>query len=196
MNNLFHDLFVPDGHPVSYFLLNKKRTVELSSTSWLQFTHTWVSTYKKFVYYFCSCSVAKSCPTLCDPMDCSTPGYLFLCYILELAQTHIHWVGDAMQLSHPQCPFLLLPSIFPSIRVFSSELGLHIRWPKYWSFNLSTSPSKEYRVDFFWDWLFSSPCSPRDSKEPSPAPQLENINSLALSLLLKEEMATHSSILA
>ena len=72
------------------------------------------------------------------------------------------------------------PSIFPSIRVFSSELGIHIRWPKYWSFNLSISPSKEYRVDFFRDWLFSSPCSPRDSKEPSPAPQLKNINSLVL----------------
>ena len=62
------------------------------------------------------------------------------------------------------CPLLLLPSIFPSIRVFSSELALHIRWPKYWSFNYSIGLSNEYsRVDFFYDWLVWSPCSPTRS---------------------------------
>ena len=67
----------------------------------------------------CCCSVTKSCPTLCDPMDCSTSGFLVLYYLLEFSQTHIHWVGDGIQSSHPLSPpLLLLSSIFPSIRVF------------------------------------------------------------------------------
>ena len=61
----------------------------------------------------------------------------------EFAQIHTHWVNDAIQPSHPLSPFLL-PSIFPSIRVSSNELALHIRWPKYWSFSFSTSSSNEY----------------------------------------------------
>ena len=80
------------------------------------------------------------------------------------------------------CPFLLLPSIFPSIRVFSNESTLHIRWPKYWSFSFSISPSNEYSglISFKTDW-FRSPCTPRDAQESSPTPQF--INSLALSSL-------------
>ena len=61
----------------------------------------------------------QSCPTLCDPTDCSTPGFPFLHHLQELAQTHVHWVSDAIQSSHH--PLLLLPSIFSSIRVFSRE---------------------------------------------------------------------------
>ena len=85
------------------------------------------------------------------------------------------------------CHPLLLPSIFPSIRVFSNELALHIRWPKYWSFCFSISPSNEYSLEcslisFRVDW-FDFLCIPRDSQVSSPAPQLESINSLALSLL-------------
>ena len=76
-------------------------------------------------------------------MDCSTPGLLVHHQLPELAQTHVHPIGDAIQPSHPLCP-LLLPSIFPSIRVFSNESVLHIRWPKYWSFSFSISPSKEH----------------------------------------------------
>ena len=85
------------------------------------------------------------------------------------------------------CHPLLLPSVFPSIRVFSSESVLHIRWSKYWSFSFSISPSNEYsglisfRIDFLYDWLVWSPCSPRDSQESSPTPQFKNINSLVLS---------------
>ena len=79
-------------------------------------------------YYWCS--VAKSCPILCNPMNCSTPGFPILHYLLELAQTHVHWVVDAIQPFYPLHPLLLLPSIFPSIRVFSNELALCIRWPK------------------------------------------------------------------
>ena len=66
---------------------------------------------------------------LCDPMDCSKPGFPALHYFPEFAQTHVHWVNDAIQPSHPVLPIVLLTSIFPSIRVFSNELALCIRWP-------------------------------------------------------------------
>ena len=100
-------------------------------------------------------SVAQSCPTLCNPMDCSTPGFPVHHQLLELAQTYVHQVGDAIQPSHPLLSFLLLLSIFPSIRVFYNELILHIRWPKYWSFSFSISPSSEYSglISFRMDWL-------------------------------------------
>ena len=64
--------------------------------------------------------------TLCDPMDCRRPSFPVLHHVLELAQTHVHWAGDAIQPSRPH-PLLLLPSVFPSIRVFSNESALHIR---------------------------------------------------------------------
>ena len=76
-------------------------------------------------------------------MDYSTPGFPVLHHFLELAQTHVHWVSDAIQPSHPLLSLLLLPSIFPSIRVFSNESVLHMRWPKYWSFSFNIIPSKE-----------------------------------------------------
>ena len=97
------------------------------------------------------CSVAQLYPTLCDPMDCSTSGFLVLHHFLELVQTHVHWVSDAIQPSHPLSS--LLSSIFPSIRVFSNESAFHIRWPKYWSFSIS--PSNEYSglISFRMDWL-------------------------------------------
>ena len=84
--------------------------------------------------WFCYCSVAQSCPTLCNPMDCSTPGFPVHHHLPELAQTHVHWVSDTIQPS----VVLLLPSILPSIRVFSNEWALLIRWPKYWSFNFAS----------------------------------------------------------
>ena len=77
-------------------------------------------------------------------MDCSTPGFPVHHQLLELTQTHVCRVGDAIQPSRFYCPLLLLPSIFPSIRVFSNQSVLHIRWPKYWSFSFSISPSNEY----------------------------------------------------
>ena len=91
-----------------------------------------------------SCSVTQSRLTLYNPVDCSTPGFPDLHYLLEFALTHVHWVGDVIQPSHPLSPLLLLPLIFPSISVFSSESASHIRWPKYWSFIFSISPSNEY----------------------------------------------------
>ena len=96
-----------------------------------------------------------SCLTLCDPMDCSMPGFPVLHCLLEFPQTHIHWVIDAIQPSHPLLPLLLLPSISPSIRVFSNKSALCIRWLKYWSFSFSISSSNEYsglisfRIDKF-----------------------------------------------
>ena len=77
-------------------------------------------------------------------MDCSMPGFPVLHHLLELVQTHVHWVSDAIQPSHPCHPLLLLPSIFPSIRIFSNELTLYIRWPKYWRFSFSISLSNEW----------------------------------------------------
>ena len=71
-------------------------------------------------------SVIQSCPTLCYPMDCSTPGFPLLYHLPELVQTHIHWVSDAIQTSHPLLSLSFLPSIFPSIRVISNELALCI----------------------------------------------------------------------
>ena len=101
--------------------------------------------------FYC-CSVTQSCLTFCDPMDCSIPGFPVLYHLAELAQTHIHWIGDANHLIL-RCPLLLLPSIFPSIRVFSNKLALHIRWPKYWCFSIS--PSNEYSglISFRIDWF-------------------------------------------
>ena len=89
-------------------------------------------------------------------MDFSTPGFPVHHQLPELAQTPVHQVGDAFQPSHPLChPLVLPPSIFPSIRVFSNESVLHIRWPKYWSFSFSISPSNEYAglICFRMDWL-------------------------------------------
>ena len=89
-------------------------------------------------------SAAQSCPTLCDPMDCSMPGCRVHHQLLELAQTHVHQLK--MPFNHLiLCrPLLFLPSTFPSIRVFSNESVFHIRQPRYWSFSFSISPSSEY----------------------------------------------------
>ena len=95
-------------------------------------------------------SVAQSCPTLCDPMDYSMPGLPAHHQLLEFTQTHVHWVGDTIQPSHP------LSSLSPpSIRVFSNQLVVHIGWPKYWSFSFSISPSNEYSglISFSIDWF-------------------------------------------
>ena len=100
-------------------------------------------------------SVTQLFLTLCNPMDFSTPGFPVHHQLPELAQTHIHGVGDAIQPSHPLLSPLLPPSVFPSIRVFSNESVLHIRWPEYWSFSSSISPSNEYSglISFRMNWL-------------------------------------------
>ena len=103
-------------------------------------------------------SVAQSCPTLCDPMNRSTPGLPVHHQLPEFTQTHVHQVIESvMPSSHLIlcCPLLLLPPIPPSIRVFSNESPLLMRWPKYWSFSFSIIPSKEIPglIPFRMDWL-------------------------------------------
>ena len=129
----------------------------------------------------CCCSVAKSCPTLCDPMDCSTPGSSFRSFP-ESAQIQVHWVS-LMLAKHLilYCPFLLWASVFPSLRVFSSELVLCIRWPKYWSFSISPSNECSGLISFRMDWL--DLLAVHGTLESSPAPQFKSINSSVLSLL-------------
>ena len=101
------------------------------------------------------CSVVHSCPTLCDPMDCSTPEFPVLHYLLSLLK--LMSIQSMMPSNHLiLChPLLLLPSIFPSIRVFSNESALCIRWPNYWHFSFSISPSNEYSwlISFTIDWF-------------------------------------------
>ena len=89
-------------------------------------------------------------------MDCRMPGFPIYHQVPELAQTHVHWIGDAIQASHLlSSPFPPAFKIFPSIKVFSNESVLCIRWPKYWSFSFSISPSSEYSglISFRMDWL-------------------------------------------
>ena len=95
------------------------------------------------------------CLTLCDPMNCSMPGFLVHHQLPEFTQTHVHRVGDAIQPSHPVIPFSSQHPIFPSLRVFSNESVLCIRWPKCWSFSFSIIPSREYSglISFRMDWL-------------------------------------------
>ena len=103
-------------------------------------------------------------------------------YLLKFAQTHVHRVGDAMQSSYP------LSSPSPAldlshIGIFSNELTLHIRWPKYWNFSISPSNEYSWLVSFRIDWFDLLAVSPRDSQECSPAPQFKNINSSVFNLL-------------
>ena len=127
------------------------------------------------------CSIAQSCPTLCDPVDCSTPGSCVLHYLLEFAQTScpLSWWCHPTILSSVT-PFSCVQSFLASGSFFTESV-LCTRWPKYWSFSIS--PSNEYLglISFWIDW-FDLSC-PRDSEESSPAPQFESVSSLVLSLL-------------
>ena len=109
-------------------------------------------------------SVTQSCPTLCNPMNPSMPGLPVHHHLPEFTQTHVHRVHDAIQPSHPLSALLLLPPNPPSVRVFSSESTLRMRWPKYWKFSFCICPSNEHPglISFRMKWL--DPCSPRDSQ--------------------------------
>ena len=100
-------------------------------------------------------SLAQLCPTLWDPMNRSTPSLPVHHHLPEFTQNHIHRVRDAIQPSHSLSSPLLLPPIPPSIRVFSNESTLCMKWPKYWSFSFSIIPSKEISrlISFRMDWL-------------------------------------------
>jgi len=123
------------------------------------------------------CSVTKLCPTLCGH---STPGSLSFTIPQSLLKPMSIELVMPSNLCHQSCllsPLLLLPSVFPSIRVSSSELVLRIRWPKFWSLSFSISPSNEHSglISSRTDWV-GSPCCPRDFQESSLAPQFESIN--------------------
>ena len=100
-------------------------------------------------------SVAQSCPTFCNPMDCSMPGFSVITNswsLLKLMSIESVMPSNHLILCHL---LLLLSSIFPSISVFSNDSALHIRWPKYWSFGFNISPSNEHLglISFRMDWL-------------------------------------------
>ena len=124
-------------------------------------------------------SVAQLYPTLCDPMDCSTPSL------------PVHHQPKPMSIESVMpsnrfilcCPLLLPPSVFPSIRIFSSESVLRIKWPKYWSFSFNIIPSSEHSelISFRMDWL--DLLAVQGTLKSSPTPQFKSINSSALSLL-------------
>ena len=130
-----------------------------------------------------SSSVAQLCQTLCNPMKHSTPGLPLHHQLLESTQTHV--TESVMPSNHLIlcCPLLLLPSIFPSIRVFSNESALHIGWPKYWSFSFNISPSNEHPglICFRMDWLDF--LAVQETLKSSPTPQFKSINFLVLSFL-------------
>ena len=132
----------------------------------------------------CICSIAQPYPVLCNPMDCSMPGFPVLPYLLEFAQTQVYWVDDTIQPSH------LLS--FPSLPAFnlSQHQGL-FQWvtsshevAKVLEFQLQHQSFQWiFRTDFLLDWLVWSPCSSRDSQESSPTPQFKSISSSVLSFL-------------
>ena len=105
----------------------------------------------------CCCSVAELCLTLCNPMDCSTPGFPFPHHLLKFAQVPVHCISEATQPYHLLMPSTLSPSIFPSIRDLSNESSVSIIWPKYWNFSFSfiISPSSEYSrlISLKIDWF-------------------------------------------
>ena len=136
-------------------------------------------------------SVAQLCPTLCNPWTAARQASLSITNsqsLLKLISITSVTPSNHLILCHP---LLLPPLIFPSIRVFSNELVFHTRWPKYWSFSFSISPSNEYSglISFRMDWL-DLLYSPRDSQESSPTPQFKSINSSVLCFLYSPTLSS------
>ena len=158
------------------------RILQVRILEWVAISFSYL--FLPFINQFQFSSVPQSCLIHCDPMDCSIPGLPVHHQFPEFTQTHLHWVSDAIQPSHP------LSSPFPPALIPSQHQGL-FKWVsslhqvlKYWSFSFNISPSKwTHRTDLFSDGLVGSPCSPRDSQESSPTPQFKSINSSALSFL-------------
>ena len=147
--------------------------------------------YNCFIYLFQFSSVAQSCLTLCDPMDCSTPGFPVHHQLPELAQIHVHWVGDAIQLSHP----LLSPS--PPAFNLSQHQGL-FQWVSS-SHQVAKVLKLQFqlqyfqwifRTDFLLDGLIWFPWSPRDSQESSSAPQFKSISCLELNFIYSPNLTS------
>ena len=126
---------------------HKETSYPLSSHSQLSTSPQFLATTNLPSICVCCCSVTKPRPTLCNPMDCSMPGFPVLLMSIESMMPPNHLILCR--------PLLFLSSIFPSIRLFYNESALPIRWPKYWSFSVSLSPSNEYlgMISFRIGWL-------------------------------------------
>ena len=159
-------------------LINRKKPAE-----------KWTTDVNMCIY--CCCLVAQSCPTLCDHMNCSMPGFTVLHCSPESAQTHVHWITDVSQPSHP-----LLPPSHPAFNLSQHQclfqwVGSSHQVAKGLEFQLQHQSFQWiFRVDFLKDGLLWSPCCPGDFQESSPVPQFESINSLALSLLYGPTLTT------
>ena len=153
---------------LSCILLNKYTTLYLPTFLMMCFLFS-------PCYY---CSVPQSCLTLFDPMDCSTPGFPVHHQLLEFAPTHVHWVADAIQPSHPVVPFSSYLQSFPASGAF-----LMTQLFTSGGESIAASASASVRLMNIQDWLVWSLCSPKDSQVPSPTPQFKNINTLMLSFL-------------
>ena len=105
---------------------------------------TFFSRISEMIFQVELSSLAQSSQTLCNPMQHSMPGLPVHHQLPESTQTHVHWIGDAIQPSHPVIPFFSYFQSFPASGFFSNESTLHMRWPKYWSFSFRISPSSEY----------------------------------------------------
>ena len=145
---------------------------------WIPYTPTPLPFWPPYIFYIQFSSVVQSCPTPGDPTDYSTLSLPVHCQLPEFLHTHVQWVSDAIQRSHPLSPHS------PDLNLSQREdlfqwVGSSHQWPKYWSFNFSISPYNEYSglISFRIDW-FDLLYSPRDSPESSPAPQFESINFL------------------
>ena len=130
------------------------------------YTHTYISSVQWLSHVR---FIATLCTAACQASLSITNSW----NLLKLMSIESVMPSNHLIFYHP----LLLPSIFPSIRVFSNESAFHIRWPKYWSFSFNISPSSEHRTDLLEDGLAGSPCSPMDYQESSPTPQFKTINS-------------------
>ena len=141
--------------------------------------------YSTLINHILFRSVAQSSLTLCNPMDCSTPGLLVHHQLPLKVQLKLISIESVMPTNHLIIchPLLLLPSVFPSIKVFSSESALCIRWPKFCSFSFSISPFSEYSglISFRMDWL--DLLAVQGTLKSSPTPQFKSINSSVLSFL-------------
>ena len=135
--------------------------------------------HKACCWYY---SAAQSCPAICDPMDCSTPGFPVLHHLPEPAQTHVHWVIDAIQPSQPLLsPFPSCPQSFPASGSFPMS-QLFTSGGQSLGTSASASVLPMNIQDWFHDWLVWSPCSPRNYQESSLTPQFKSLSSQVLSL--------------
>ena len=168
-----HEINVMKGHTTKYLtsttqhwqVIKKERlsnchSQEEPKKTWTIYTidmthHCWCLPWSLVWDCCCCCSVTQSCLTLCDPTDYSTPGFPVLHYLPDFAHTHVHWVSDAIQPSHPLLSLSSPAFSLSQSQVLFNESALHIRGPKYWSFSFSISPFNEHPglISFRMDWF-------------------------------------------